>query len=84
MCGVGLWYFARPRRPGEAALFALALLLTSMSPRFPDAIVEHVVRPYALKAVPCILVWLVLVRELVAWRREPDALAAAERAARPA
>ncbi|HEY6003343.1 MAG TPA: glycosyltransferase family 87 protein [Anaeromyxobacter sp.] len=84
MCGVGLWYFARPRRPVEAALFGLAFLLTSMSPHFPDVLVQRVVRPYALKAVPCILVWLVLVYELVASRGEPAALVAAKRAARPA
>jgi glycosyl transferase family 87 len=82
MCGVGLWYFARPRRPEEAALFAFAFLLTSMSPRFPDVVVERLVRPYALKAVPCILVFAVIVLELVALRGEP--LATAKRAARPA
>lgn len=84
MCGVGLWYFARPRRPNEAALFGLAFLLTSMSPRFPEVLVERVVRPYALKAVPCILVFAVLVLELLALRGEPAALVAEKRAARPA
>ena len=75
MCGVGLWYFARPRRPNESVLFGLALLLTSMSPRFPAVVVERIVVPYALKAVPCTLVWLVLVWELVSWRREPALVA---------
>jgi Glycosyltransferase family 87 len=84
MCGVGLWYFARPRQPKETALFALAFLLTSMSPRFPEVLVQRVVRPYALQAVPCILVFVVLVFELVASRGEPAAFVAAKRATRPA
>jgi Glycosyltransferase family 87 len=82
MCGVGLWYFARPRRPGEAVLFGLALLLTSMSPRFPRVVVERIVEPYALKALPCILVWLALVWELAPWRQEPALVA--KRATGPA
>jgi glycosyl transferase family 87 len=70
MCGVGLWYFARPRGPSGGALLALAVLLTSMSPRFPSAVVDRVIQPYALKALPCFLVWIVLVIELVSSREE--------------
>lgn len=81
MCGVGLWYFARPRGPGDAALLGLVLLFTSMSPRFPDAVIDGVVRPYALKAVPCIAVFAVLVMELLAWRGERSAPAHGPRAA---
>jgi glycosyl transferase family 87 len=83
MCGVGLWYFARPRRPKEAALLVFALLLTSMSPRLPAAVIEHVVQPYALKAVPCLLVWIAIVVELVSSRGEQRAVLS-ERAVRPA
>jgi hypothetical protein len=46
-----------------------------MSPRFPAFVVERFVVPYALKALPCILVWLVLVWELVSWRGEPALVA---------
>ncbi len=82
MCGVGLWYFAKARRRGEAALFGLAFLFTSMSPRFPNFVIERVVQPYALKAVPCILVWLALLIELAVPRAEPaEWIAPASRAA---
>lgn len=64
MTGVGLWYFARPRGQRSTVLFALALLFTSMSPRFPNAVVQAVVVPYVLKAVPCIFVWAVVMVEL--------------------
>jgi hypothetical protein len=77
MCGVGLWYFARPRGRRDAILFGLALLFTSMSPRFPGSVVDHVVEPYVLKAVPCILVWLALVLELVSPAHEAPALGGA-------
>jgi hypothetical protein len=76
MCGVGLWWFARPRGPAEGALLASAFLLTSMSPRLPSSVIEHVVQPYALKAVPCVAVWIAIVLELASSRREERAVVA--------
>lgn len=71
MCGVGLWYFSRPRGPAAAALLALAFVLTSLSPTdlVPRALREEWVKPYALKAVPCILVWLTAIFELASFPR---------------
>jgi glycosyl transferase family 87 len=83
MCGVGLWWFARPRGPAEGALLAAAFLLTSMSPRLPAVVVDRVVEPYALKAVPCVVIWLAIVLELASSRRAGRA-ALAKRAIRAA
>lgn len=70
MAGVAIWYFSQPRRPEDLLLLALAFLLTSMSPRFPDKPRLEVVVPYVLKAVPCILIWMKIVLELAFSRFE--------------
>lgn len=43
-----------------------AFILTSMSPSdlFPAFIRKNYVQPYALKALPCVLVWFKLVYEM--------------------
>lgn len=76
VCGVGLWYFTRPRSRRELALLGLAFLLTSMSPRFPHFLVLELVEPYALKALPCLLIWLVAIWELATWERPAPVLIA--------
>ena len=65
MCGVAIWYFPQVRKTENLVLLGLAFLFTTMSPRLPDRLVEAVVLPYALKAVPCILVWFKITFELV-------------------
>lgn len=61
MTGVGIW-FVLQNKPDGPVIFViiLALLLTSLSSSdlFPKWIKDHVVRPYALKALPCFIVWL--------------------------
>jgi glycosyl transferase family 87 len=63
MCGVGLWYFSRrvagAATPLDLALVSLAFLFTSLSPTdvFPASLSTTLFVPYAVKAVPCILIW---------------------------
>ncbi|MEG2849443.1 MAG: hypothetical protein RR880_04335, partial [Bacteroidales bacterium] len=47
-------------------LMIFAFILTSMSPSdlFPRYLKIHYVYPYALKALPCVLIWLKLTYEL--------------------
>jgi hypothetical protein len=73
-CGVALWYVASSRGPKETALLALVFVLTANASRLPTELILRVVEPYALKAVPCILVWLVALWNLWTWERgAPDA-----------
>jgi hypothetical protein len=37
---------------------------------FPPFIKEHFVRPYAIKAVPCIILWVVLIYQLLTLKPE--------------
>lgn len=70
--GVALWYVAAPwkRNAWDIALMVFAFILTSMSPSdlFPKTIRVHYVYPYALKALPCVLIWLKLSYEM--WFRD--------------
>jgi hypothetical protein len=65
--GVALWYFAQPRTAVNLALliatFALAML--SSTDLFPRALRHDVFEPYVVKALPCILVWIKIQRDLV-------------------
>ncbi len=67
--GVAIWFVVqeRPIDKGTIALFVLALLLTTLSASdlFPRSIRENYIKPYSLKALPCILIWLVLTYELL-------------------
>lgn len=66
--GVAIWYTAVPwkRSKWDIALMVFAFILTSMSPSdlFPKYVRVHYVYPYALKALPCILIWLKLTFEV--------------------
>lgn len=66
--GVAIWYVCAPwnRSKTDIALIIFAFILTSMSPSdlFPKYIRIHYIYPYALKALPCILIWLKLSYEM--------------------
>lgn len=66
--GVAIWYVAAPwkRSRLDIGLMVFAFILTSMSPSdlFPKYIRVTYVYPYALKALPCALIWFKLSYEL--------------------
>lgn len=66
--GVALWYVVSPwkRSKWDVALMVFAFLLTSMSPSdlFPAAVRKGLIQPYALKALPCVIIWLKLTYEM--------------------
>ena len=67
--GALLWFVVTPSRHKnlDLTLLILMLLLTSLSATdiFPRAIRETYIRPYALKALPCALIWLKLCAEML-------------------
>lgn len=67
--GVAIWYVAVPwkRSRWDVALMIFAFILTSMSPSdlFPRFIRKTYVQPYALKALPVVLIWFKLVYEML-------------------
>lgn len=69
LTGVAVWFRGVPwKRPkGDIALLIFAFVLTSMSPSdlFPAFLYRTYVQPYALKALPCVLIWFKLIYEMM-------------------
>ena len=67
--GVAIWYFMlnEPKRNYRLALLIFAVLLTSLSPSdlFPRYVRDQYVIKYALKALPCVLIWIELTVQLL-------------------
>jgi hypothetical protein len=67
MCGAALWFFSQPRTPVNLALVSLAFVFTCLSPTdlFPRSLSAAFFVPYAIKAVPCILIWIKITCDLM-------------------
>ncbi|MBC7553363.1 MAG: DUF2029 domain-containing protein [Taibaiella sp.] len=67
MVGIGIWYFLRKRGRGCKVLLWTVFIFTSLSSTdiFPPYIHEHIFIPYVIKAVPCILAWVVIMAEIL-------------------
>ena len=67
--GVGIWYVIQPKPVSKFKVFLLifALILTSLSPTdlIPTYLKVNYIRPYALKALPCVIIWFVIVYEIL-------------------
>ncbi len=67
--GVAIWYTACPwkRNRWDIFLMVFAFILTSLSPSdlFPSFLRKQYVQPYALKALPCAIIWLQLCYEMM-------------------
>jgi hypothetical protein len=67
MTGVAIWFFSGSRNRLNTVLFILALIFTSLSPTdiFPPWVREHFFRPYLIKVIPCILIWVKIVWDMM-------------------
>lgn len=67
--GVAIWFVVqqKPFKPWQIALFIFALLLTSFSPSdiFPRYIRTEYIKPYSLKALPCVLIWFTIIYQML-------------------
>ncbi|OYU85219.1 MAG: hypothetical protein CFE24_02640 [Flavobacterium sp. BFFFF2] len=67
--GVSIWFVLQdqPRKKWVNGLMIFAFILTSLSHTdlCPKYILEHYIREYSLKAVPCIAIWLVICWQLL-------------------
>jgi hypothetical protein len=80
MAGVGIWFFIQPRTTFSLCLGLLALVFTSLSSTdlFPAFIRNQYFVPYAIKALPCILIWLALLYRLLFFKHLDDSQAASD------
>jgi hypothetical protein len=68
MMGVGIWYILQEEKNRwTVGLLVFALVLTSLSTTdfFPKFAKVEYVRPYALKTLPCFLIWLTIAFQLL-------------------
>lgn len=75
--GVAIWFVIqeKPRTNLVLSLFIFAMVLTSFSPSdlIPKFLRENYIRPYALKALPCILIWCRIIYEMLFFTTTQDA-----------
>ncbi len=69
MLGVAIWYIAVPwkRTKCDLALLIFCFFLTSLSPTdlFPEYLRTHWIRPFALKSIPVVIIWVKLIYEMM-------------------
>jgi hypothetical protein len=69
ICGVSIWFVIQPRPISKWNLFLIifSIILTGFctSDLFPRAFYRQNILPFALQALPCTLVWLTIVYEMV-------------------
>lgn len=71
--GVAIWFVIQEEKTKWTwFLFIFAMILTSFSPSdlIPKFLRETYVKPYALKALPCILIWFQIIYELMTIKKE--------------
>ena len=73
MAGVVIWYFSQAPKKENTLLLVLAIVFTCLSPTdlFPKYIRQHFLEVYVIKAVPCILIWLKMVYDLLFDKLKP-------------
>jgi Glycosyltransferase family 87 len=68
MTGIGIWYCTQNKRDWKVlTLLIFAWILTSLSPTdiFPSYLRNHYVEPYSLKALPGLIIWIVIATNLL-------------------
>jgi hypothetical protein len=75
---IGIWWVISDRSHAgiNNILLGFVLLLTSLSATdlFPPYVREHFIRPYSLKALPCFVLWCVILYRLLKERFNESAL----------
>ncbi len=66
VAGVALWYVVSPKTNWHLILLVLVFVFTCLSPTdiVPSYERQTFFEPYQVKAMPCVLVWLVIIYEL--------------------
>jgi len=64
--GVSIWFFSQPYKIENLILLLFAFIFTEISSTdlFPRTLYYEWIKPYSIKALPCILIWLKLIFEL--------------------
>ena len=69
--GISIWFFASNQSRINMILFVLAFVFTTLSPTdlFPRFLRNDYVEPFQLKVLPCILVWIKVLYDMMVMER---------------
>jgi len=69
VAGAAIWYISKDRLKWHQWLMIILFVFTCLSPTeiFPKPIRDQFLKPYFMKAIPCIIVWIVCMFELFTW-----------------
>jgi hypothetical protein len=72
MSGIGIWYWSQPSTPFNRTLLILSFLgiTMSVSDLVPAPVRNELIRPYGIKAVMAIVVWIRIVYEQLFYRKK--------------
>lgn len=74
--GVAIWFVLQEKPISRFNWFLLifALIVTSLSATdlFPVYLYKTIVKPYALKALPCVIIWFKIIYEMMLLKKEDD------------
>lgn len=69
LAGVAIWFVIQPRPYTTWNLFLIifGIAVSSFAPSdlFPDYLYRHFIQPYALQALPCTIIWLTIIYEML-------------------
>jgi hypothetical protein len=67
MTGSVIWFSISGKNAWNYFLLVLAIIFTSLSSTdlFPAVVREHFFKPYVFKAIPCILIWFNVIKEML-------------------
>jgi hypothetical protein len=71
VAGAAIWYITLDRLKWHQWLMIVLFIFTCLSPTeiFPKPIRDNFLKPYHIKAIPCIIVWSVCMFELFTWKK---------------
>ena len=67
ICGVAIWYFSQPYKPFNLVLLIFCLYITQLTSSevfFPQSIRRSFIDLYEIKALPCIIIWFLVLYDL--------------------
>jgi hypothetical protein len=67
MAGAAIWYYSAKRKWYDTALLLLVFAFVSLTSAdlISSGFRREVIEPYALKAVPCIMLWFRIIAEML-------------------
>ncbi len=71
VAGAAIWYITLDRLKWHQWLMIFLFIFTCLSPTeiFPKPIRDQFLKPYHIKAIPCIIVWAICMVELFSWKK---------------